>query len=171
MRRQILKALLLVYVLETVCASKPKSDDILTPSTSKVNAGSRLLDTANETHRQKSNKAKVPKLIARNIKPHIHHVHADAHGKLLTPMEDTKDHHVILESAVKHLPHAQAPKELLDKLSTPKAAPQNLDAAKEWSTKTPGFVKSDTLRAITSKEAYKIKPKRRTARPEHLVFG
>ena len=85
-------------------------------------------------------------------------------------MEDPMDHHVILESAVKHLTHVQAPKELLDKFSTPKASPQNLDAAKEWKTKTPGFVKSDTLRAITSKEAYKIKPKRRTGRPEHVIF-
>ena len=112
MRRQILKALLLVYLLETVCASKPKSDDIFTSSKSKVNAEARLLDTVNKAHRPKSNDAEVRKLAPPNLKTHVHKVHANPHGKLYMPMEDPMEHHVILQSTVKDLPHVQAPKDM-----------------------------------------------------------
>lgn len=174
MHRQIFKGILFVFLLQSVCASKIDSDDVLKSEKSKANAEKRLLDATHKLKEPKFNKNPLFKVANKSVKPSIHTINMPKSAKVEMPMETGEHLHTVLESkngVQEHssLPFVQTPKEMLQKIMPHESKQKTVQTPKDWDTKTPGFVKSETLRAITSKESYKIKPKRRTGRPEHRL--
>jgi len=174
MHRQILKCILFVFLLQSVFASKVDSDDVLKSAITKANAEKKLLDGTRKSKEQKFNNNPPLKVPRKMVKPHIHTINLHKSESVQIPMEDSEHLHTVLESKNgvqdhSSLPFVKTPKEMLQKIQPRESNQKHVQTPKDWDTKTPGFVKSETLRAITGKESYNIKPKRRTGRPQHAL--
>lgn len=171
MHRRIFKTLVLAFLLQYASAGKPKSEDLTSSPSTKADAATRLLHAAG---RPQNNRRNLPRA-ANKTKPQVHKVEIDKYDDdLRMSAIEQGGSHVILEA--RNEPEATAPvrfvenpKELLDKISTPDANLKNGKEFATWKTKTPGFVKSETLRAVTRNEVFQLKPKRRTGRPQNRL--